>query len=806
MAYSEFRDNLQTFNNYISAEKHSVGLEGTYGDSTVVRAEIGGNMKTMICNLLAGNGLKPMPQIQICLDMNLNELLGLASANAALMGALASCRPALQAFNTHTGLSATLMRLNAVIGEAAAIASMINFCATPINPKPIPNLLETVMGAFLGKGEAILNKLGRVIPDRASVCFDFSTGKLNTDAYINGGLLQEIRDALEAGIDISGLVDDWIAQLMAIADDFKRIIQFENDIANAAMEQNGLGGGTGDSLAPVTLPDANPEVEIFQSGYASTQFAADGTEVAPIIVTKINNATSTTSTKVTLDVVVKFTEKIDPASLTCRLPDSTAPSSGYYGTIRILGGPDINGSNERIWNSTGVQAINPKPEGDGDTIFGGTVVLDTATYQSSTFTFAVGSTNHDTSPLKPTSISGKEMLSIQAIQFTCKEAVAGEGATNYVGTSLPDQTPEQQQKAIANYQDMPTAINNAQNILTIWNQLAGYPVQRTDGTILTNIFDAFLDEDSIALASAGESYIAPVYTQVAEKDYCGNVIGYKYEFTQGSLETPDAIAAGTVTTLASERPRILEITPSSGDTTVVIDGTVQVRFNQDMDFSTFTLGDTQTTWSATKVYSIGDLVEYNGAEYSSAVANNTNQVPPTSSSYWTATGNVAVLTAGSGSVKFKNSTTNTFETGGTITYSNKLLTYTPAENMIASNVYQLTIVGQNTSAMYPTIGSSDDHVSPVENTSGIAMASTFQSTFTINSAGNSTASLTVSSAAGTIKTPSYTVAELNALAAFYSANDQGSQAWCSNETGGACMVVYNGANWVRIDNSNVISA
>ena len=353
---------------------------------------------------------------------------------------------------------------------------------------------------------------------------------------------------------------------------------------------------------------------------------------------------------------------------------------------------------------------------------------------------------------------------------------------------------------------MPTAINNAQNILTIWNQLAGYPVQRTDGTILTNIFDAFLDEDSIALASAGESYIAPVYTQVAEKDYCGNVIGYKYEFTQGSLETPDAIAAGTVTTLASERPRVLEVIPSSGDITVVIDSTVQVRFNQDMDFSTFTLGDTRTTWDATKTYSIGDIIEYNGAEYSSNVDSNINQVPPTSTSYWTATSNVAVLTAGSGSIKFKNTTTGEFETGGTLSYTNKLLTYTPAENMIASNIYQITIVGQNTSAMYPTIGSSVDHVSPVENTSGIAMASTFQSTFTINTAGNSTATLTVSSAAGTIKTPSYTVAELNALAAFYSANDQGSQAWCSNETGGACMVVYNGTNWVRIDNSNVIQA
>ena len=231
-----------------------------------------------------------------------------------------------------------------------------------------------------------------------------------------------------------------------------------------------------------------------------------------------------------------------------------------------------------------------------------------------------------------------------------------------------------------------------------------------------------------------------------------------------------------------------------------------LRFNQDMDFSTFTLGDTRTTWDATKTYSIGDIIEYNGAEYSSNVDSNINQVPPTSTSYWTATSNVAVLTAGSGSIKFKNTTTGEFETGGTLSYTNKLLTYTPAENMIASNIYQITIVGQNTSAMYPTIGSSVDHVSPVENTSGIAMASTFQSTFTINTAGNSTATLTVSSAAGTIKTPSYTVAELNALAAFYSANDQGSQAWCSNETGGACMVVYNGTNWVRIDNSNVIQA
>ena len=212
MSYDDFKGKLATFNEYIAAENQSLNVAGNYGDSTVVRVEIGGNMKQMICDLLAGK-TPVMPQVQICLDLYLEMLIGM-SPNAALTGYMKQAQLALKAFNQHTGLEATLGRLNAIIGEAAAIASMINFCATPINPKPIPNLIETVMGSFLGAGEAILNKLGRVIPDRASLCCQLTPPpvRMNTDAFIDGGLLDDIEKAFKAGIDIGPLIDDWISQ------------------------------------------------------------------------------------------------------------------------------------------------------------------------------------------------------------------------------------------------------------------------------------------------------------------------------------------------------------------------------------------------------------------------------------------------------------------------------------------------------------------------------------------------------------------------------------------------------------------
>ena len=804
MAYSDFKGKLATFNEYIAAENQSINLEGNDTDDAVVKVEIGGNMKTMLCNLLAGNGLKPMPKVQICLDMNLNELLGIAAGNAALMGAMVACRSALQAFNEHTGLAATLGRLNAVIGEAAAIASMINFCANPINPKPIPNLLETVMGSFLGAGEAILNRLGRIIPDRASLCYDFTKGKFNTDAVIDGGLLDDIRKAFEEGTDISALWEDWVAQLYAIRDDFARIIEFENNIARAATENKGLGGA--DPLQ--SHQDLPPTVALFQPAHGGT-----GTPLTTIRHnTYSNNGQGSNEERTTLDVAIKFSERMDPATVIAKVDDAAAPSAGgSYGTVRIS-----QGGIELPWST------QPQRLDDTYSRYGGTVLLNSYTANSTLFSFAVGNDQGGycdggnaygtETPAQcgagantgtwipatfPTSETGKQMINTKNINFKCNpplEAVAG--TESFVGAALPGQSEEEQKLAIANYPDLPTAMNNAQNIMALWKQLAGYPVQRQDGTILTNIFDSFLDDETKALAQVGENYIAPVYTQVAEKDYCGNITGYKYEFTQGSLETPDLVGVDTLSTLLTERPIVIQVTPNSNATDILIDAAIKLRFSQDMDSSTFSIGDTRTTWNPNVTYVGNDIIEYVGKEYKSIKVSNLNQIPSLTPSFWQAVTD-AQTTAGTGTVRMIDTSDANKHVEGTISYTstNNTMTYTPSSNLIASHVYEIKVVGANTSTT--------DKVSPIENISGVTMTNTFSSSFTVSATGASSGTGVVVTAAGsTVGLPQYTVAELEGLAVF--AADTGSMAWCTNERNGACTVVYNGNHWVRVDNGVTI--
>jgi len=836
MAYSDFKGGLATFNEYIAAENQSINLSGEDTDDTVIKVEIGGNMKTMICNLLAGNGLVPMPQIQICLDMNLNALMGLASANAALFAAMASCRTALQAFNEHTGISATLARLNAVIGEAAAIASMINFCDSPINPKPIPNLLESVMGSFLGAGEAILNRLGRVIPERAKLCFTLQ-GKchvngvevptlnnnknecisnlgvytivpgINSDAFIDGGLLDDIEKAFLAGTDISGLWEDWVAQLRAINDDFNKIITFENEIAKRATETKGLGKSTKSHDPLIGYEGYDPVVALFQPANQGT--------ATPLITTRYNryscNFAGSAEIRTTVDVAIKFSERMNPDTVTARLANAAEPAAGSYGTIRIS-----HAGTELTWSTP------PQHLDDTYSRYGGTVQLpNDYIANDSDFSFAVGNdqgaycsnssyttkatceANSETwtPAIFPTSETGQQMIGTENINFKCNpalEAVAGTGS--FVGMELPGQSAEDKKNGTGNYPDIPTVMNNAQNIISIYGQLGGYPVQRQDGTILTNIFDAFLDDETKALAAAGENYIAPVYTQVAEKDYCGNITGYKYEFTQGSLETPDLVAVDTLSTLLTERPIVLQVTPFSTATNILIDASITLRFSQDMDSSTFSIGDTRTTWNPNVTYVVNDIIEYVGKEYKSIYASNLNQIPSLSPSFWQeVTDGAAQTTAGTGTVRMIDTSDANKHVEGTISYTstNRTMTYTPSSNLIASHVYEIKVVGSNTSTV--------DKVSPIENISGVTMTNTFSSSFTVSASGASSSTGVVVTAVGsTLSLPKLTVTELQGLAVF--AVDGGSMAWCTNELNGACTVVYNGNNWVRVDTGATISA
>ena len=78
MAFTDFTDGLQSADDYLSANNSiKAELTGSVVDigRLVVSAEIDFNLKEIICSLLAGRGLK-LPNIQICISINLKALLG----------------------------------------------------------------------------------------------------------------------------------------------------------------------------------------------------------------------------------------------------------------------------------------------------------------------------------------------------------------------------------------------------------------------------------------------------------------------------------------------------------------------------------------------------------------------------------------------------------------------------------------------------------------------------------------------------------------------------------------------------------
>src|SRR6056297_359490 len=149
MAFTDFPNGLGGAADYLSANNSTrAELTGSVADigRLVVSAELDFNLKEIICSLLAGRGLK-LPNIQICISLNLKELLGtiFGQVQQVLYDALASLDAAFDRFLDHLKLDEVLGRINNVLGEVTQIANMINFCSAPLDPIQIPNVLENAM-------------------------------------------------------------------------------------------------------------------------------------------------------------------------------------------------------------------------------------------------------------------------------------------------------------------------------------------------------------------------------------------------------------------------------------------------------------------------------------------------------------------------------------------------------------------------------------------------------------------------------------------------------------------------------------
>ena len=252
MAYDDFTDGLTSFNDYISPTVNNT--TNLLGDSSLigVQAEYSYNLKDMICALLAGQGLL-LPNFQLCLTVALDEILK-NPLQGALKDALQSLRDGMDAFSDHTGIDNVLKNLNGIISEVGAVGSMINFCADPVNPKSIPNMIEGMFGSFLGKGLNIMDAIGQIGPDNMCGCVGLD-GKFNFSS-LNSGALKDINDNLADILDGSfaqGSLDNLVSTLGSIGDDLEEIISLEG-LLNGAYSNGGSSLHGGECSSQLGLP------------------------------------------------------------------------------------------------------------------------------------------------------------------------------------------------------------------------------------------------------------------------------------------------------------------------------------------------------------------------------------------------------------------------------------------------------------------------------------------------------------------------------------------------------------------------
>lgn len=231
MSFTDFPNGLDA-NVYLSPQHHAnTGLRGSTADISrfVIKAEFDDILREIICSLLAGRGLK-LPNIQICISLNLAELLGISALQATLSAALQRLSDSFTSFLDHMKIDQLLGRINGILAEVTNIANMINFCSTPIDPVAIPNLLEQGMQSLLGAGQSIVDSIGTMIPNEINTCL--IDGQFNTSAF-NGGILGNISAnfaAISTGTADQSLIDSIVADIDATVNTITTLIADETGI------------------------------------------------------------------------------------------------------------------------------------------------------------------------------------------------------------------------------------------------------------------------------------------------------------------------------------------------------------------------------------------------------------------------------------------------------------------------------------------------------------------------------------------------------------------------------------------------
>lgn len=276
-SFTDFKSGLENVNDYLSGKHHLSGAVSLGSDALkiVAGANYSFSLRELICSVLGGHPFN-LPNIQISIFANINALLGLDKLQAAIQSALAGLADAFSSFMDSLSIDSVLGKLNTILGEAINVANMINFCGKPINPVAIPNMIEGAFGSLLGKGDAIITKIG-FPPISESLSFDSNGDPVfSVNAFINdSGVLGDIArnyDAISIGeYGPASAVDELVNKINNITNEINELVAAENNIKGAY----DIGGS---DFAPSTSDVCSTKLGILHN--PSSGGIADNTRIA----------------------------------------------------------------------------------------------------------------------------------------------------------------------------------------------------------------------------------------------------------------------------------------------------------------------------------------------------------------------------------------------------------------------------------------------------------------------------------------------------------------------------------------------
>jgi hypothetical protein len=501
MPFTDFPNGLSGASDYLSSNNSlTAELTGSVADigRFIVSGEMDNNLKEIICSLMAGRGLK-LPNLQICISINLKELLGgfVGKIQDVLYQALSALDAAFDKFMDHLKLDAVLGRINGILGEITNIANMINFCSAPINPIQIPNVLENAMDSFLGKGKSIVDSIGTILPENIGGCLIDGLSSFDTGIL---GRLNDVYDDLIAGTLPDDIIYGLLPDITAVTTSITTLIDSETKVPT-----NYDQGGSDFAEDNTTVPDENSNAVTDTNGNVIGTVVSSGTATAIVtdtndnVIGRVIGTATVTDTNDNVIGIVTSTGFITDANGNV-ISNVTGTGTGTSTGFITDGSGNVIGNVTGTFTGTGAGA-GTVTDTNGNVI--GTVGNDGTT---------VTDTNGNVIGTVTGTTTGRTTnTGIGVLYNSVDEGIGG-------------------------------ATSNGSAIWSAYQSLGSYQVVDSDGTVYDNIFETFCDPDLIRILRRTPNPTPEISEQVPVRNYCGEIIGYTKVVSQSA---PD-VSVGTV--------------------------------------------------------------------------------------------------------------------------------------------------------------------------------------------------------------------------------------------------------------------